>query len=200
MEMQWRPLTEYYDEQLKNVDEALVSSIGSRQRLSKGRPGFPKIEYLEQWSQHYDVPESVLYQTFSVLFHWDTLHKRTRPERFERFVPVMAAEQQDDLLVMVPAIRQYNNCSVVSIQLESPRLDDGSAHLTADIVGYECYASSGGGSSGYWHQDIVVTPIIPDTEAPDLDITVHVETLPHRRRPESVSKPIAPTSIRLRRR
>ncbi len=30
MEMRWRPLTDYYAEQLKNLDEGLVASIATR--------------------------------------------------------------------------------------------------------------------------------------------------------------------------
>lgn len=198
MQRQWP--TDYYDEQLKSMDAGLVSSIATRQRLSKGQPGFPKIEYLEQWAQQYDIPEAVLYQVFAVLFYWDTFRNHIQPDRFERFVSVMALELQDDLLVIVPAIRQYNNCSVVSVQLQSPRLKGVTVEMTVDIAGYQCYASGGGGSAGHWYQDIVVTPIIPDVEAKFLDITVHIETLPAvpRPGPESASKPIAPTSIRLR--
>ncbi len=110
----------------------------------------------------------------------------------------MAVEQQEDLLVMVPYLRQYNNCSVVSVQLESPRVGyGGSVTIDLDIVGFQCQHSGGYGSEGYLAHDFTVTPIIADDQIATLDMTVRVESGPIRPRvPES--EPIPPTTIRLR--
>jgi hypothetical protein len=100
-----RPLnspTEYYDEQVKGVDETIAASIATRHHLSNGRPGFPKIAYLEQWAQQYGIPISLLHQAFSALYHWGVLRDMVKPDRFERFVPVMAAQHQETLVVTVP--------------------------------------------------------------------------------------------------
>ncbi len=192
------PPTEYYDEQLKSIDESIVSSIAARQRQSHGKPGFPKVAYLEKWSEQYGVPVPILHQTFNTLFHWPELRERVEPDRYERFVPVMLAQQQENLLVTVPYLRQYNNCSVLAVHLESTHLIVGPVRITLDITGYECTSSGGGGSRGYWHQEYVVTPVIPDDQAATLDMTIHIEPRPRPGSPEA--QPIPQTTIRFNQR
>ncbi len=114
MEMRMEPPTDYYDEQLKTVDENIAASIATRQRLSNGKPGFPKPAYLEQWARQYEIPVSILHRIFFILFNWPVLRERVQPDRFERFIPIMAAEPRGNLLVLVPYARQYT--TVVSCQ------------------------------------------------------------------------------------
>lgn len=199
MEMRLQPPTEYYDEQLRTVDETIVRAIADRQRLSNGRPGFPRIAYLKQWAEQYEIPVSILHQAFSVLFHWHIMHERVKPERFERFVSVMAATQQGNLLVWVPHLRQYNNCSIVSVQLEGPQLGSGPTRVDLAIKGSECLRNGGGGSLGYWHQDFIVTPRIPDDQAGSLDMTINIRSEGGMPRPRTEEpEPLPPTTIRLR--
>ena len=142
MEMRMEPPTDYYDEQLKTVDENIAASIATRQRLSNGKPGFPKAAYLEQWARQYEIPVSILHRIFFILFNWPVLRERVQPDRFERFVPIMAAEPRGNLLVLVPYVRQYNNCSIVSVQLESPQLADGPMHIDLDMANLRVPATS----------------------------------------------------------
>ncbi len=199
MEMRIEPPTDYYDEQLQTVDENIVASIATRQRLSNGKPGFPKAAYLERWARQYEIPVSILHQTFSALFRWHVVRERLQPDQFKRFVAIMAAEPHGNLLVLVPYLRQYNNCSVVSVQLESPQLADGPVHVDLEIAGYECLRHGGGGSQSYWHQEFVVTPVIPDDEATALSMIVHIESgnrMWGHRVGEPAPEPIPPTTIR----
>jgi hypothetical protein len=189
MQRQFEPPTAYYDERIKRVDENIAASIATRQHLSNGQPGFPKVAYLEQWARQYAVPIPILQQTFTLLFGWrETVRERVEPDQFERFVPIMTAEQQQDLLVTVPYLRQYNNCSVVEVLLASPQLS-GPVQIDVEIAGYECQRHGGGGSRGYWRQEFVVTPVVPDDQAATLGITIHVESDGRMRRPSDEPAP-----------
>lgn len=201
MQRQFEPPTEYYDERIKSVDENIVASIATRQHLSQGQPGFPKDAYMEQWAQQYAVPIPLLQRTFALLFGWrDIVRERVEPDQFERFVPIMTAENQQDLWVTVPYLRQYNNCSIVEVLLASPHLS-GPVTVDLDIAGYECQRHGGGGSRGYWRQEFVVTPLVPDDQAATLGMTIRVASDGRiRRRPsdEPEPQPIPPTIFRPR--
>ena len=200
MQRQFEPPTAYYDERVKSVDEHIAASIATRQRFSNGKPGFPKLDYLEQWAQQYAVPLPILPQTFSLLFSWrEIAHERVEPDQFVRFVPVMTAENHQDLWLTVPYLRQYNNCSVVDVLLASPQLS-GPVKVDLEIAGYECQRHGGGGSRGYWRQEFVVTPVVPDDQAATLGMTIHVESDGRMPRPsdEPAPQPIPQTTFRPR--
>lgn len=82
-----------------------------------------------------------------------------RPDRYERKVPVMAAEQHEDFRVVVPYLRQFNNCSLVLVQVESARLGPHQLiQIGLDVEGYACQCLGGFGAVGYRIAEFVVTP------------------------------------------
>lgn len=119
-----------------------------------------------------------------------------QPGQFERYVAVMAMEQRDKLLVVVPYLCQYNNYSVVVVLVEHPPggLLRSQCSLT---IGDETGTVEGGGTDEAIRFRFAVTPRIPDEQAAHIPITVHIDpgTEPRLRGFESVA-PITPTTIR----
>jgi hypothetical protein len=94
MERRWEPPSDYYAEQLKDVDERLVSGIATRGRLSNGKPGLPPMTYLDHCAQPYGLPGLVLHRTSAWLYQGHSVLAQVEPDQFKRFVPIMIAEQR----------------------------------------------------------------------------------------------------------
>lgn len=104
-----------------------------------------------------------------------------QPGQFLRYVPVMAMEQRDELLLTVPYLCQYNNCSVVVVLAEHPSGGLLSAGLTIEthsdslIIRNPQGRTVGGGGTDIDHRyRFAVTPRIPDAQVPSLPMTFHV--------------------------
>lgn len=197
--MAFRPPTEHYDERLKDIDEKISALVSERYAISEGNPGFPRPESLNDWADKYDTPLRLLQHLFAFLHRRPDFRERVQPGQFLRFVPVMAAQQQDDILVMVPYIRQHNNCSVMAVELEGTDLDGGGFHhldIELSIDGYEAMSDNGQSNDRHAHQNFIVTPPIPDDEIPRLNMTVEYESRSFRHREEETRHPIPPTTVR----
>lgn len=197
--MPFRPPTEYYDERLKELDEKITELVSERYEISEGNPGFPRREYLNDWADRYGIPLRLLQHLFAFLHRRPDFRERAEPDRFLRFVPVMAAQQVNDILVMVPYIRQFTNCSVVAVELEGTDLDAGPFHhlqIKLFIDGYEPMPGNGQTNNRHASHNFIVTPPIPDDEIPRLSMTVEYESNPFHR--EEPAPPISPTTVRLR--
>lgn len=200
MEFKYVPSTQYYDANLEPVDHKIVSLIAQRQSLSDGRPGFPHESLLTEWAEQHAVPVPILHQLFSTLYHWHIRKERIEPQQYERFVPVMAACQHGDLLIAIPYIRQYQNCSVLAVNLERRPLS-GRGHLKIEpaIDGFDWQSHGGSGRDGFALQEFIITPRIPDDRIPHLVIQLHVESIagPRPRWRDHDVEPMPPTTVEL---
>ena len=197
--MPFHPPTEHYDERLKDIDEKISALVSERWAISDGSPGFPRSEYLTDWADKYNTPLRLLQHLFAFLHRRPDFRERIKPDQFMHLVPVMAAQQHNDILVMVPYIRQYNNCSVVAVELEGDDLDGGAFHglnITLSIGGYDAISDNGQSDDRHATQNFLVTPPIPDDEIPRLKMTVEYESHPFQHR-EVTRHPISPTTVHL---
>lgn len=192
------PPTEYYDEHLKSLDESIVASIARREELSHANPGFPPTEYLEQWAHQYALPMVVLHRTFAWLYRWHQTPPQVSPDQFERFVPMMASVQQDDLLVSVPYLRTYNNCSILVVLLERPSGGLFHVDISLSIDGRVCQPLRGAGSDLERRHEFAVTPVVADNEADSLTMTFHIVPGTRPNREIDRATPMASTVIQLR--
>lgn len=104
-----------------------------------------------------------------------------QPDQFLRYVPVMAMEQRDEVLLTVPYLCQYHNCSVVVVLAEHPSgglLDAGlsiETHSDRLVIQSPQGHTVGGGGTDIDHRyRFAVTPPIPDEQVPSLPMTFHV--------------------------
>ncbi len=196
--MPFRPPTEHYDERLKDMDEKIAELVAARYTLSEGNPGFPRAEYLNDWADKYDTPLRLLQQLFAFLHHRPDFRDRVEPDQFLRFVPLMATQQREDILIMIPYVRQHNNCSVVVVELEGPNVDGGGFHhleINLSIDGYDTMPAEGGSSGHHANRTFIVTPPIPDDQISRLNMTVEYESRPFRHM-EEARRPVPPTTVR----
>ncbi len=196
--MPFRPPTEYYDERLKDMDEKISALVSERYAISEGNPGIPRPAYLKDWADKYDTPLIVLQRVFAFLHQRPDSRERIQPDQFLRFVPVMAAAQHNDILVMVPYIRQHNNCSLVAVELEGINLSGGALyHLDIELTidGYDALPGGGQSSNRHASMNFIVTPPIPDHEIPRLNITVKYESRSMAHMEEAIGHPIPPTTV-----
>lgn len=195
----FHPPTERYDERVKDLDEKMSALVSERHAVSQGNPGFPHSDYLNDWAKKYGTPVQLLQQLFFLLYNRPDFRERVEPEQFLRFVPIMAADQHDEILVMVPYMRQYSNCSVVSVELEGADLDGGAFHhleIKLTIEGYESMRGNGQSSGTHASHNFIVTPPIPDDEVPRLKMNVEYESRPFQHQ-DQARHPIPPTTVRL---
>ena len=102
---------------------------------------------------------------------------RIEPDGFEGFVPIMTMEQHDELLLTVPYVIQYHNCSVAVVLAEHP--SGGLLHSPLTIENHSeslTPASVAGGGTDTDHRyRFAVAPRIPDEQAMSLPMTFHVD-------------------------
>lgn len=197
--MPFHPPTDHYDERLKDLDEKISALVAERHAISDGNPGFPRPAYLNDWADKYGTPLSLLQTLFMMLHRPPDFRERVQPDQFLRFAPVMAAQQHNDILVTVPYIRQHNNSSLVTVELEGVGLYGTSfQHLDVklSINGYDTMSHNGQSHDGYASHTFIVTPPIPDDEIPHLNMTVEFESRPFPH-VEEAPRPIPPTTVRL---
>ena len=123
-----------------------------------------------------------------------------QPGRFERYVPVRAMQQREDLLVTVPYLCQYNNCSVIVVLFEHPSQSLLYSDCDLTIPGHEVRTL--GGELGGTHEHrfrFAVTPPIPDEQAAHVPMAFQIDPGKPPQfpgfQPIHVT-PIAPTTIR----
>ncbi len=197
--MPFRPPTEYYDERLEDIDAHIAELVAERHTLSEGNPGFPRAEYLNDWAVRYDTPLRLLQHLFAFLHHRPDVRERVEPEEFLRFVPLMSSQQHEGILVMVPHIRQYNNCSVVLVELEGPGVGGGRFHhveIRLTIEGYDSVPAEGSGTQHHADRSFIVTPPIPDDEVPRLNMTIEYQSRSLGPMEEDIPHSIPPTTVR----
>lgn len=178
----FQPPTDHYDAQVQPLDEELCGIVQRRLDLTAERPSFPPEHLLTEWSAQFHLSLYQLQHVFTLVYRpLEPSEDSVEPKGFRRFVPLMRAVSEHGMLLMIPYMRQYDNASVVSVEIEIP-VPEGSDltfHFDLDIAltidGHQCRNSRGQHHGGYFQHDFIVTPPLPDAGLGEYTTTVHIQ-------------------------
>ncbi len=161
--------TDHYDERIVEIDEQLCSLIKARKDLSLNNPGYPPFEKISDWAAKFGLYEDFLKSLFGQLRNEEFYRPRVEPSVFLKQVPVLKAVEKDGDMYTVTFIRQYDNASVIYLNVDYQPLgwEEHQPHrhhrfLELKMDGYD--TRNNGGSGGQDHQtyQFVVVPPVPD--------------------------------------
>ncbi|MGG0644620.1 hypothetical protein ABE021_11840 [Sporosarcina gallistercoris] len=158
----------FYDEHLYPIDEQICALLKQRKDLSNNNPGYPSDEMIANLADKYELYEDFLSSIFGTLKMEDLFKPRVEPIGFRKHLPVLQSVEKDERLYSVTFIRQFENASVVNLNIDWDGTNDHPHELDHDnfelSVGesYDCRMESGGGSTGYYHYNYIVSPPLPD--------------------------------------
>ena len=180
--------TYYYCESLAVIDKQICALLAQRKELSDDNPGLPGRELISTWCEQYGLNEEKIQRIFASMSseHSFLPHEQVEPTEFLKFVPILKSVELDNILYAVTYMKQYENASVVYIDME---LNSAEENVRLEFAGFELFISPnyqcrpGGGSGGGkgMQQSFVVTPPLPD-EVTEFEFKMTV--LPHHHRDE----------------
>ncbi|NRF95986.1 hypothetical protein HQN89_34845 [Paenibacillus frigoriresistens] len=161
--------TEHYDERIFPIDEQICELLKQRKEISSNNPGYPKFEYIEKWANSFDLYDDYLKSVFHVLRNEEHYKPVVEPLGFRKHVPILKSKEHEEFFYTVTSMRQYINASVITFNIDWDVMSDHSLQSNktrhfdlylGDI--YYCRMDSGGGSSGHFSFNYVVSPALPD--------------------------------------
>lgn len=160
--------TNPYEEFLLPIDEQICALLKRRKDLSNNNPGFPSDDAISNWATKYNLYEDYLSSLFGTLRMEDLFKPQVEPIGFRKHLPVLKSVEIDERLYSITFIRQYENASVINLNVDWDGTND-SPHLHEQgnfelFLGeqYDCRLEGGGGSTGYYKYNYVVSPPLPD--------------------------------------
>ena len=160
---------DYYDEQLYSIDEQICALLKKRHELSNKKPGCPPDEVVSKWAKKYGFYEEYLLSLFGMMPMADFFIPRVEPIGFRKYMPVLKAVEKDERFYSITYIRQYENASVVQLNIGWDEVDDKPLkmvnHNRFDLyVGeqYDCRMDRGSGTTGSLMNNYIVSPALPD--------------------------------------
>ncbi|ODA39353.1 hypothetical protein [Desulfosporosinus sp. BG] len=169
MRMPFHPPTDYYCEQLAPIDEQICGLISKRKELSENNPGFPSLGLITTWCQRYELNEAMTQSIFTMLYNEKefSTHFQVEPTGFLKFVPILKWVEIDSVLYSVTHMKQYDNASVVYIEIEVNNSERyvrlGHARLDLFISPeHQCRQHRGSGQDKGMQYSFVVAPRLPD--------------------------------------
>ncbi len=171
--MQFEPPTDHYDERIAATDEQIYKLIKQRKEISCNNPGFPTKRYITEFSKKYKFDENFLNYIFVNLLNEDLYKPIVEPKNFLKNTPILKAFEKDDIFYSVTFIRQFENASVVHLNINSNFTGDVSdwnhsedSHFELSIKSedtqFECRNEGGGGTLGNETYSFIVSPALPD--------------------------------------
>ncbi|WP_102275363.1 hypothetical protein [Cytobacillus massiliigabonensis] len=161
--------TVYYDERISTIDEQLCHLIRKRKELSYNNPGFPPDKNISKWAKQFDLYEDLLRSIFGTLRMDDDFKPRVEPHNFIKHIPILKSVEIGVNLYTVTFIRQFENASVVQLDINWDGTNDSHEdlhnHPTFEMnIGeqYDCRWNGGRGGTGRYSQEFIVSPPIPD--------------------------------------
>lgn len=168
----FEPPTEYYDEKFEIIDDQICQLIEKRKELSKDKPGFPTKKYIEVWSEKYGFEEEFLNTVFSNFLNENLYKHKVEPKNFLKSIPILKAFEKEDVYYFVTLIRQFENASVVELNISDKVIGDASEwdhpeenlelSIQAKDKEFDCINNGGGGIPGSITNTFIVTPALPD--------------------------------------
>lgn len=151
------------------IDEQICKLLKQRKEISCNNPGYPKFEYIEKWANSFDLYDDYLKSVFHVLRNEEHYKPIVEPLGFRKHVPILEAKEHEEFLYTLTSMRQYSNASVITFNIDWDVMSDHSLHsnktrhFDLHLGGiYSCRMDSGGGSSGHFSFNYVVSPALPD--------------------------------------
>lgn len=177
-QMPFEPPVDHYDERIAAVDEHICQLIKQRKELSNNDPGFPTQQYINDWSKKYGFYEDFLDSVFSSFLYEEIHRPAVEPKGFLKNIPILKSFEKDDEFYTVTLVRQFENASVVHLNINSNVTDDDTSewyqrdpsHFELSILGegeinYDCRNEGGGGTMGNETFTFVVSPALPDDKS-----------------------------------
>jgi hypothetical protein len=168
----FEPPTEHYNDRIESIDEQICALLKQRKDLSDNDPGFPTKELISAWAKKYHFYEDFLNSVFSHLLHEEMYRPVEDPVGFVKHLTILKSFEKDDVFYLVPFVRQYENASVVHLNIDRERHDEFSEihqkHTYFDLSieeegkEYNCRMDRGGGSGGHMSYTYIVSPPLPD--------------------------------------
>ncbi|PKR83648.1 hypothetical protein [Heyndrickxia camelliae] len=173
--MPFEPPAEHYDEHIEVIDEQICNLIRKRKELSKNNPGFPTKQLICDWSIKYNFYEDFLNSVFAHFLNEEIYKPVVEPKGFLKNIPILKSFEIDDWFYSVTFVRQFQNASVVHLNLDRDDSDEMPGvfpeHYWFDLsiddddgegINYDCRNEGGGGSRGHSSYTFVVSPPLPD--------------------------------------
>jgi len=171
--MPFEPPTKHYDQHIEAMDEQICNLMKQRKELSKNNPGFPTKQLIADWSIKYNFYEDFLNSVFAHFLNEEIYKPVVEPKGFLKNIPILKSFEKDDLFYSVTFVRQFQNASVVHLNLDR---DDSEQmpgvlheHSWFDLViddgegtDYDCRNEGGGGSGGHRSYTFIVSPPLPE--------------------------------------
>lgn len=164
--------TDYYDDRIFSIDEQICALLKKRREASNNNPGFPPPENISDWAEKYDLYEDLLNSVFGALRMEEEFKPRVEPRNFIRHLPILKSVEKGDRLYTITYIRQFENASVVQLNIDWDDSNDDHDDLRhrhqhrffeLDLgEHYECRTDRSGGSGGHYRYNFIVSPPIPD--------------------------------------
>ena len=172
-QMPFEPPTDHYDEGIVTIDEQICQLINQRKELSNNNPGFPTKQFIAEWSKKYNFYEDFLDSVFANLFYEDVHKPIVKPKGFRKNIPILKSFEREDEFYSVTFIRQYENASIVHLNIDGNSTNDmfewhhrENTHFELSIKGtddqYDCRNEGGGGGMGNETFRFLVSPALPD--------------------------------------
>ncbi len=165
--------TEHYDENIEAIDEQICHLIKQRKDLSNNNPGFPTNELISAWAEKYGLYEDFLNGVFGHFLHEEMFRSMVEPKGFLRNIPILKSFEKDDLFYSVTFVRQFENASIVHLNIDRDDSDDvPGVFFDHDFLElsiedgkgttYDCRNAGGGGTGGHTSYPFIVSPSLPD--------------------------------------
>ena len=168
--MSYKKPTDYYDDRVSGIDEEICFLIQERKKVSNGHPGYPPLELISNWSSKYGLVERFLQVVFRNVYNEESFLPEIVPEGFRKHITVMQVEDVNDVLFSVTYVRQFQNASVINLNLDWDFSHDDPYDIPFKFFTinmsfgshYKVRQSDGGGNSGHRSYKFIVTPPLPD--------------------------------------
>ncbi|WP_413376103.1 hypothetical protein [Alkalihalobacillus sp. 1P02AB] len=182
----FEPPVDHYNENIKEVDEQICSLLKERKELSNNNPGFPSNDFISLWAKKYHFYEDFLNSLFSLLLNEDLHRPMVEPKGFIKNIPILKSFEHDEVFYSVPFIRQYENASVIHLNMDSHVVEDlfdeqprpkefHHFELSIDAnngIEYDCRSNGGGGSREHMSYSYIVSPPL-QIKSSDTKLTFH---------------------------
>lgn len=200
--MPFHPPTDYYCEQLAPIDEQICALITKRKELSENNPGFPSLGLITTWCQRYELNEAMTQSIFTMLYNEKefSAHFQVEPTGFLKFVPILKWVEINSVLYSVTHMKQYENASVVYIEIEVHNSERfvrlGHARLDLSISpDHQCRQHRGSGQDKGMQYSFVVAPQLPD-DLTGVEFRLDVKPFPENQEMLTVALAEATVSIK----
>jgi hypothetical protein len=181
--------TEHYEEKISSIDEQLCALLKKRREISNKNPGFPPSEYISSWARKFELHEDLLNSLFGTLMNEEEFRPRVEPKGFIGHLPIVKSVEKDEYFYSITSILQYENASVVHFYIDwDPTKEEQTGihhHSFFELYiedQYDCRMNGGGGSTGHYSYNFIVSPPLPD-KISNLDFVFKEYETPFKEKP-----------------